>query len=183
MPLRPTLRPATLADAPGIARVHVDAWREAYRGIVPDEFLAQLSVERREAQWRSFLGKPQPGDCLHIALDGERIVGFVNAGRSRSPELPYSAEIFAIYLLQAYQGRGSGAALFGLAARDQLAQGRDTLMLWVLADNPTVGFYRHLGGVAVAEKTEDIGGKPLKELALGWSPAALSSAGSRAPSA
>jgi hypothetical protein len=42
-----TVRAATLADAEGIARVHVDAWRWAYRGDVPDAFLAALSVAER----------------------------------------------------------------------------------------------------------------------------------------
>ena len=33
------IRPAQTADAPGIARVHVEAWRSTYRGIVSDAFL------------------------------------------------------------------------------------------------------------------------------------------------
>ncbi|MEX0715757.1 MAG: hypothetical protein WD066_04185 [Planctomycetaceae bacterium] len=34
------VRQATPADAPAIAAIHVDAWRGAYRGIVPAEYLA-----------------------------------------------------------------------------------------------------------------------------------------------
>ena len=43
------IRPATLEDAPAIARVHVDTWRTTYAGIVPDEHLAKLSYERSQA--------------------------------------------------------------------------------------------------------------------------------------
>ena len=42
------------------------------------------------------------------------------------------------------------------------------MMLWVLEDNLTVGFYKRLGGATTSSKVETIGGKPLKELALGW---------------
>jgi hypothetical protein len=41
------IREAAPADAPGIARVHVDTWRTTYQGIVPDQFLARLSYEAR----------------------------------------------------------------------------------------------------------------------------------------
>jgi hypothetical protein len=41
-------RDAELRDAGGIAKVHVRSWQAAYAGIVPDEDLAQLSVDQRE---------------------------------------------------------------------------------------------------------------------------------------
>jgi hypothetical protein len=46
------IRDAELRDARGIAEVHVRSWQTAYAGIVPDEDLAQLSVDERE----QFLG-------------------------------------------------------------------------------------------------------------------------------
>ena len=33
------IRPATLNDAPEIARVHVASWRSTYQGLLPDDFL------------------------------------------------------------------------------------------------------------------------------------------------
>lgn len=183
-----TIRRAALPDAAGIARVHVDAWRETYRGIVPDDHLAQLSIERREAMWRNYLAKPAVadsgwGDSSWVAEDAGRIVGFVNAGKTRSPELPFAGELYAIYLLKAFQGQGIGAGLFARSAQDLIAAGQRTAMLWVLADNPTVNFYRHMGGRPASEKTETIGGAPLLELALGYDEAALTTIGNRAPSA
>jgi len=49
------VRRATPADAAGIARVHVDAWRATYRGIVPDEHLDALSYEGRQGMWSRIL--------------------------------------------------------------------------------------------------------------------------------
>ena len=161
------IRPATPADAEAIARVHVAAWREAYVGIVPDDFLASLSVEKRLAMWRGIVAGPRP--LTFVAEAQGQVVGFVDGGPSRSPELPFDGELNAIYLLAAHQGQRIGRDLFA-AVVDALRQaGYRSLLLWVLRDNPTVGFYRHLGGVPVGEKTESIGGKPLVELAMGWS--------------
>ena len=45
------LRDATAADAHALATVHVASWRAAYRGLMPDEVLAGLSVPEREQLW------------------------------------------------------------------------------------------------------------------------------------
>lgn len=51
-----TIRAATVADALGIAEVHVRTWQDTYVGHMPPEFLAGLSVVRREEMWRGVLG-------------------------------------------------------------------------------------------------------------------------------
>ena len=51
------LRDAELRDARGIAEAHVRSWQAAYAAIVPDEDLAQLSVDQREQFWRKFSQK------------------------------------------------------------------------------------------------------------------------------
>jgi len=42
------------------------------------------------------------------------------------------------------------------------------MYLWVLADNPAAGFYRHMGGRELRRKMLEIGGKALEEIAYGW---------------
>lgn len=39
------IREATVADVDAIAQAHVDAWRTAYAGLVPQEFIDPLTVE------------------------------------------------------------------------------------------------------------------------------------------
>ncbi len=41
------IRDAELRDARGIAEAHVRSWQAAYAAIVPDEDLAQLSVDAK----------------------------------------------------------------------------------------------------------------------------------------
>jgi hypothetical protein len=39
---------ANLEYARSVAEIHVEAWRAAYAGIVPADYLAALSVDKRE---------------------------------------------------------------------------------------------------------------------------------------
>jgi GNAT superfamily N-acetyltransferase len=49
------IRRATPGDVIAVATVHVRSWQAAYRGLMPDEVLDGLSVERRAGMWRSVL--------------------------------------------------------------------------------------------------------------------------------
>ena len=56
------------------------------------------------------------------------------------------------------------------AARRDLAQsGLKSLVVWALSDNePAVGFYRNLGGKAVARSSERFGERSLDKVAFAW---------------
>ncbi len=164
--LSSTVRRARPEDAAGIARVHVAAWRETYAGIVPQSFLDQLDVAKRVPIWERATRFEVPQ--VHVAVADGEVVGFADGGPTRSPELAFGAEVYAIYLMRAQQGHGLGRALFDAVRRDQREAGRKGLMLWVLEQNRTLGFYQRLGGVTVGRKTIEIGGAALEELALGW---------------
>lgn len=81
------IRPATVDDAYGIARVHVDTWRDAYAGIVPAAVLAALDIDARAQRMRQLLGDPNPFTNLVAALDGT-VVGFVTFGPYRTQVAP-----------------------------------------------------------------------------------------------
>ncbi|HET9289988.1 MAG TPA: hypothetical protein VFQ49_02825 [Actinomycetes bacterium] len=43
------VRPATVADAPAMGRLHVRAWQAAYRGHMPGDYLDGLRASERAA--------------------------------------------------------------------------------------------------------------------------------------
>lgn len=169
-----SLRLAAAADAKAIARVHVDSWRETYAGLVPDDYLQSLSYEKRAASWRRMLAdEPAPWRCYVVQDAAGGIKGFVNIGAPREEdfcrgEYSYKGEIYAIYLMKECQGQGLGRALMNGARHGLKSQGMDNMYLWVLQGNATRAFYRHMGGVEFAEKTLEIGGRSLAEIAIGW---------------
>ena len=49
------VRQADFDDAAGVGRVHVEVWRDAYDGILPDDYLSSLSDIRHSAAWADIL--------------------------------------------------------------------------------------------------------------------------------
>jgi ribosomal protein S18 acetylase RimI-like enzyme len=163
------IRDALQTDAAGIARVHVNSWRTTYRGIVPDQVLDSLSLERREQYWHDLLSDPKNQD-INLVADAPPVgvVGFASAGKERTGEFPYQGELYAIYILKAYQGRGVGRQLVEAIILRLQDQGLTSMMVWVLKDNLFRAFYEALGGQEVGEQDITIGESTMVEVAYGW---------------
>jgi ribosomal protein S18 acetylase RimI-like enzyme len=176
------IREAWVSDAAGLARVHVDAWRTTYRGILPADSLASLSYERRERGWSEILalelGRRQ---FTYVAEDQTgQIVGFSNAGRETSGDPVYTAELYAIYVLEPFQHRGLGRRLMRVAVDALIRAGHTRMLLWVLADNALARrFYDRLGGRVLREKPIELFGVNPNLVAYGWDdlPALAAAAG------
>ena len=61
------VRPATVADAPAMGRLHVRAWQAAYRGEMPDDYLDGLRAEDRAAGWERALGVERERAAVLVA--------------------------------------------------------------------------------------------------------------------
>jgi ribosomal protein S18 acetylase RimI-like enzyme len=165
------IRRATRDDIPAIARVHIDTWRTTYRGLVPDEYLAGLSYEKREEGWRWIFDYSDSTDGNFTLVDEDdtgNIVGFANGGPERTGDPEFKGELNAIYIRESAQGRGLGRALVQAVVDGLLALKLDSMILWVIDGNPACKFYEHLGGEYIREKEVGIGGRLVKELAYGW---------------
>jgi len=165
------VRPAIHTDAPGIARVHVDTWRAAYRGIVPDDYLDSLYYDRRAAFWEREISAPFTPTFVYVAEDEDtgRIVGFVGGGPPQSDQPGYDGELYAIYVLQEAQGKGIGRKLVQACAQTLKERGITSMLLWVLKDNsPSRAFYESLGGQLLKEQQFELGGATLTEVGYGW---------------
>lgn len=163
------IRRARPGDARGIAEVHVAAWRETYRGIVPDSYLDGLSIDEREVMWRR-LETPGHRSFAFVAVDGtERVVGFASGGPRRDGPEEYAGELNAIYLLRAAQGHGIGHRLVAAMARELAAREMRSMLLWVFRDNlPARRFYEALGGRLLTTQQFEIEGQTITEVSYGW---------------
>src|SRR2546427_13028468 len=158
------IRRAKPADAVAVAETHDEAWRTAYRGIIPGAELEKLISRRGPAWWESAIRK---GSRIALLAFGDRVAGYANYGRNRARSLFYDGEIYEIYLRPEFQGLGFGRKLFSAARRDLVQSGLSSLVVWALSDNEqAVGFYRALGGKAVARSSERFGWRPLDKVAL-----------------
>lgn len=162
------IREASLEDIEGIAKVHVDSWRSTYKGIISDAYLSRLTVEKRKKNWLWTLNNLNIHEKIFVAEDKGEIVGFSNGGKNRTPNTEYDGELYALYILKEYQGKGLGKKLVEEVMDTLRKKNYDSMMVWVLESNPAIGFYRKLGGEEFTRKDIEIGQDVLIEVALGW---------------
>ena len=145
----------TAEEIEGTSRVQWQTWREAYDEILPAEFQEQMTLDKCR-----FYSQKYPENTL-IALDGAKVVGFVSYGDFRDPAR-IAGEIFALYVLKEYYGKGIGQQL--MKAAFAALDGYQEIMLWVLEDNKrAIAFYEKTGFVFDdEEKVIDLG-KAVKE--------------------
>ena len=160
------IRKANIYDSLGIAKVHIDVWKSSYVGIIDSGYLNELSLEKRKKSWMSQLNK---GSLIYVAesKNGE-IVGFATPCVERTNHKEYKGEISAIYVLDKYQGQGVGKDLLIKSAKALRNSNINSLIVWVLKDNPSCKFYESLNGVAKESKLIRIGEKDYVAIGYVW---------------
>lgn len=169
--MNPIIRNMTLADAQEATNVHIATWQSTYKGIVPQAYLDEMSdnYEERVEKLKKTLSETSSKLILVAEVD-RRIVGILYGGQSRHPEYPHDKEVYAIYVLDQYQGYGVGKKLIQAAMKSFVEEESKGVIIWVLEENKSKGFYEAIGGKYLGNKIVQIAGKPLDERGYGWMP-------------
>jgi ribosomal protein S18 acetylase RimI-like enzyme len=132
-------------DSAALARLSVDAWQAAYRGIMPSEFLGALSVVDAQASWERAFSEGHPSVVVFEL--NQQVVGVCLFGASRDQDAaPGTAEIIALNVHPDYWRRGLGSQLTAFALDLLRVQGFRCATLWVLQDNSRARqFYEDYG--------------------------------------
>jgi ribosomal protein S18 acetylase RimI-like enzyme len=162
------IRKAHVSDAEAIAKVHVDTMHATYQAIYPAEFLSSLSYDKTRYRWETVYLAPESREAVYVAEDNGKIVDFVICGPDRDNDPTYEGEVIGLYVLQNLQRRGIGKQFFLSAVKDLKSRRFDSMIVWVLADNPSRGFYERLGGEHVQTRNTTVGGKQFQEHGFGW---------------
>lgn len=142
-------REATIKDKEQISALHIENWRETYRGALTDRYLDQEIFEERRQDWENRLNHPTENQFVLMALDGDHLAGFVCAYGNQHAQ--FGTLIENLHTNKTYRGQGVGKKLFFLAAEWSLKSYPDAgLYLEVIGSNTAaIGFYKALGGVHV----------------------------------
>ncbi|WES63726.1 GNAT family N-acetyltransferase [Microbacter sp. GSS18] len=126
-----------------MARVHVETWREAYRGLMSDEILDDPGfVERRERLWSTALADEWPGrNRIAVADSLDGLVGIAMSGPPMDDDTAATRQLYVLYVFRAHYGSGVGQVLL-----DAVTDAGETTCLWVADPNPRAQeFYRRNG--------------------------------------
>jgi len=163
------IRKAIEKDAAGIAQVHYKSWLTTYKGIMPDDYLANLSYEKRESMWSKSLSDKKFKSIVFLLEDNKgNIIGMCSAGKDKNCESGLLGMLYGIYILKPYQKKGFGQQLFIKACDALIQEGCKSLKLEVLKANSSATFYEKQGGKISKEKEVEIGGKQLTMLTYYW---------------
>ena len=165
------VRPATLRDAKQIAELHNATVRDAFKAMTHSASLPALPVvpvEKRQAFWREAIEYSEPQ--VHVATDGEKIVGFVGFDRSRDKGTPQTmGEIWAIYVAVDHWSKGVGLALWDAACEGLQVEGCTHVSIWLPIANDRAMRFFELAGLKrelPSAKTVDVGGVKIEEIRL-----------------
>jgi ribosomal protein S18 acetylase RimI-like enzyme len=144
MPDTSVLRIATADDAAAIARLHAHSWRDAYRGVLCDDYLDTAVFDERAALWRGRLieGADAPLEVL-LLESGRQLLGFACLRPLADPH--WGPLIDNLHVSPALKGKGLGRQL--MSALNEHLGGATRYHLWVLeANHAARAFYHRLGG-------------------------------------
>ncbi|WP_158082145.1 GNAT family N-acetyltransferase [Paenibacillus ferrarius] len=164
------IRNAVLEDVDGIVKVHIDSLKTSHIGILPSDFLDNLTHEWSSPRFTEALSKPLKDASLYIAEnENGKIVGFIWGGAERNGDDVYQGEIYAIYVLNEYQGAGIGRQLVEALVEDLLRHHIRSMLVMVFAENiSSRRFYEAMGGRKIREGTVTVKGEVYKDVVYGW---------------
>ena len=161
------IRKASKEDINHVSRVYVDSWRTTYRGLVPDDYLDELSYEDSEKKWNDFLYNENEPFIYVATNDIGKIIGF--ASGKNTNEKYYNGELYSLYLLQECRGLGVGRQLISAIAKQFKEKGIYSMMVWVMIQNKSgLGFYERMGGKEYIHRTSTFGATVVEDVAYGW---------------
>ncbi|NIK12602.1 GNAT family N-acetyltransferase [Alkalibacillus almallahensis] len=161
------IREAEFQDAYSIGIVHVESWKTTYKNIIPDDFLDNMSYERRSDKWKDNIAQNDQYVFVAENDDGE-IVGFADCGKRDENTTENAGDLTSIYLLEAYQGRGIGKELFKQLFFKFNELGYNRVFVEVLEGNDACRFYEHYGAKQIKSEQVKIGGAELNLLTYEW---------------
>ena len=150
------IRKAVPEDALGIALVQGYTWLTTYAGLMSESVLRDRlqEIPRRAEQWKEELLQGKRG---FVAAAGHTVIGFAYYGPSLNEDFAGDGEVYAIYLLQPFQGTGTGWELFAACRAALNEQGYRHLIVNCLQGKSSAGFSEKLGGKIVGIRQDALG--------------------------
>jgi ribosomal protein S18 acetylase RimI-like enzyme len=108
----------------------------AYRDLLPAQYLANLTIAERTAQWAEALARaPRPRGARFGAEVGGHVVGFILVGAASGDPASQTGEVYTINVDPDHWGRGIGRMLLDAGVDHLRASGFAEAMLWVVPGN------------------------------------------------
>ena len=149
-------------DSLEIAKLIKNAWNSAYRGIISDEYLENMDVEKISKSWNK--GIESDKDNIYVYRENNQIKGVIRFGKTEDLFLKNTGEVFVLYVKPEEKRKGIGTILLEFAKNKFMEAGYDKMIIWCLKGNKQgSNFYKKHGGEKIKERDYIVGGIKVRE--------------------
>lgn len=155
----------TIEDQKEIAKIKVDAWNDAYQGIVDEEYLNNLDYETEQHKYEDSFEEYKE---LVFVFENKKTNEILGYACIKTKDVSNAdSELVSLYIKPGYKGLGIGTLLFKKVEEHLKELGKKNMILWCIKENTSaLSFYKKLGGTILKEKNAKIGDKEYKELGI-----------------
>ena len=164
------IREANVNDSLNISKLIISGWQTAYRGLIPDENLDNMSIEKTNERWKDLLMNKTSTEFVCLYEENNKILGVIRFGNPIDNTEKYTAEIHALYVEPSLKRRGIGSKLFKYATDYFVSVSKTNMIIWCLKGNePSIKFYEKMGGKIVETRKANVHDIDLEEVGLEYS--------------
>lgn len=160
------IRQATENDAKEIAEIIVSGWQTAYRGIIANEFLDNMSVEKMTKNWEQNIKTQDENNKICVYEDENNVLAVIRFGKADNLQSK-NGEIHVLYVKPEIKRNGIGTKLVEYAKEKLIKQGYKKMEIWCAKENkPSIEFYIKMGGKLENNRIANINGVKIEEVEL-----------------
>lgn len=154
-------------DVSEIGQIYISCWQTTYYNLVPKTYLDNLSLEDAINKWTNFFTEKHNSFIYAVINDKNQYIGFV-AGLINQDN-PTQGELYALYLLEGYQGLGLGKQLFMSVVKHFINYNINSMIVWVMKENKNgIKFYEHMNGKLYQQRKNNFGNYIVDDVAYQW---------------
>ena len=148
-------------DSLEIASLIKDGWNSAYKGIISDEDLKNINVEKMSERWANIIEKEEN---IYIYKEENKVLGVIRFGKCEEINYQNIGEIFCLYVRPEEKRKGIGSKLFEFAKNKLIEDGYEKMLIWCLKGNMQgANFYKKNGGDKIRERDFIVRGIKVRE--------------------
>lgn len=161
------IRQANKLDGYNIAKLIIAGWQTAYKGLIDDSFLNNMSVDILTKNWEINIESQNEFNNIYVYEEDNKILGIIRFGKPDDSSSKYNAEIHVLYVEPSLKRNGIGSKLFAFAKSYFVNKNATDIIIWCLQSNlPSIKFYEKMGGKIVSTRKAVINNIELTEVGL-----------------
>ena len=150
-------------DAYEYIACHIACWQSAYKGIMPANYLENIMPQELEERVEKLKKALELSErSYHYATIDNKMIGRLVIGKSCDEDKPGAGEVYSIYLLKGFWGKGYGRQLMDYVTNELKGIGYREIIVWALEKNIRARRFYENYGFAIDGATRE--GKVVKSL-------------------